>query len=354
MKAGYQGTFVISWAQTELDGAVGAPVADVRVGACWRWWGQAVRVDGPNDYLILQNAKGEAALRARAARMVGRLMGMAVQGGQPDAAPEDDAGIPEQSFSVTDGFRIYVVSLIELPDVAARLLMFVGAIPPSDCDLWVVDRTLDPRPRQLRLPEPGVICFTPGTMIATPEGPRPVEALRPGARVATRDDGPQEVLWMGQRRMSGARLYTLPHLRPIRIRAGAFGLDEPERDLLVSPQHRMLVRGPAAQALFNESEVLVQASDLINGRSVRVEPGLPEVHYIHLLLERHQVIWANGLATESFHPASTALELIAEDQRAGLLEILPGVAEDPLSYGAYARRALSAPEATILRHDLAA
>ena len=352
MKTGYQGTFVISWAQTELDGVVGAPVSGVTVGACWRWWGEALRVDGPNDLLILSNAEGDEALRLRAARMVRRLMGAAVSGRALAAVPELE--IPEQSFSVTDGYRIYVVTLIEMADSGARLLMFAGAIPPSNCDLWVVDRALDLRPDALRLPEPGVICFTPGTLIETPAGKRPVEALRPGDRVSTRDDGAQEVLWVGQRRMSGARLYAMPQLRPVRIRAGAFGLGEPEGDLVVSPQHRMLVRGAAARALFNEAEVLVQACDLLNGQSVRLEQGLPEVHYIHLLLDRHQVLWANGLATESFHPASTALDMIAADQRAGLLQILPGVAENPLSYGAFARRALSAPEAAILSHELAA
>ena len=43
--------------------------------------------------------------------------------------------------------------------------------------------------------------------------------------------------------MTGARLYAMPHLRPIRFRAGALGQGRPEDDLLVSPQHRMLVQG---------------------------------------------------------------------------------------------------------------
>lgn len=352
MKTGYEGTFVISWAQTELDGNVAAPVGAVAIGACWRWWGEAVRVDGPNDLLILSNARGEDAIRAKAARVVRRLMGAAVSGGTLAGTVEED--IPEQSFSVTDGYQVYVVTLIELPDARARLLMFAGHIPPSNCDLWVVDRTLDIRPEPLRLEEPGVICFTPGTLIDTPDGKRPVEALRPGDRVSTRDDGGQEILWVGQRRMSGARLHALPHLRPVRIRAGAFGIGEPDGDLLVSPQHRMLIRGRAALALFNEPEVLVRACDLVNDTSVRIEAPMAQVTYIHLLFDRHQVIQANGLATESFHPASTALDMIAEDQRAGLLDLLPGIVEEPLGYGAFARRALRASEAAILMHDLAA
>lgn len=356
MKPGYLGTFVISWTQTEIDGAKAAPVESLSTGACWRWTGEAVRVDGPNTLLLLTGAEGDTDLRLRAARMVRRLLGAALEGGGAEAvlAPGDLPELPDQSFTVTDGISAYVVTLVELPGSGARLLMFAGRIPPRDTDLWLVDSTVDLRPEALRLPEPGVICFTPGTLIDTPEGKRPVEALRPGDRVLTRDDGAQELHWIGARRMSGARLYALPHLRPVRLRAGAFGLHRPEGDLLLSPQHRVLIKGPAARALFNESEVLVQVIDLVNGTSVRQETSLPEVTYLHLMFERQQVIWANGVESESFHPASTETDTIAPEQRADLLRLFPGVDADPMRYGAFARRTLSASEAAILRHDLAA
>ncbi len=354
MKTGYLGTFVISWAQTEIDGSLGAPVEYLSSGACWRWSGEAVRVDGPNTLLILTGAEGEADVRLRAARMVRRLIGAAVEGGGVSSGLPDLPDLPDQSFTVTDGIEAFVVTLVELPSAKARLLMFAGRIPPRDTDLWLVDSTVDLRPEPMRLPEPGVICFTPGTLIDTPEGKRPVEALRPGDRVQTRDDGAQDLLWIGSRRMSGARLYALPHLRPVRIRAGAFGIHRPDGDLLVSPQHRLLIKGPSARALFNEAEVLVQAIDLVNGHSVRIEDRLPEVHYIHLMFERHQVLWANGMESESFHPASTALDMIAPEERAGLLSFCPEAEHDPLAYGAFARRALSPSEAAILRHDVVA
>ncbi|WP_295536356.1 Hint domain-containing protein [uncultured Thioclava sp.] len=353
-KARYQGTFVISWAQTEIDGTPSPAPDIVTVGANWRWSGEALRVDGPNDLLILRDALGDDLRRERAAKVVRRLLGDALGARRlPIDLPEDQDS-PNQSFTVTDGYHAYVVTLIELSDTGARLLMFSGRIPPADSDLWVVDRALDLRPKAARNGPAGVICFTPGTLINTPDGRRPVEALRPGDAVATRDDGAQAIRWIGQRRISGARLHAMPHLRPVRIAGGALGLDRPDADLLVSPQHRMLLRGPSARALFAEDEVLVRACDLVNGRSIRFEGGMPELHYIHLLLDRHEVLWANGLETESFHPASTALEMIAPDQRAGLSEIVPKVADNPLSYGAYARRALKSSEAAILRHDLAA
>lgn len=68
--------------------------------------------------------------------------------------------------------------------------------------------------------------------------------------------------------MSGARLFAMPELRPIRIHAGAVGMEIPDEDLLVSPQHRMLVTEAVAQSLFDTSEAFVMMKDLINGYSI--------------------------------------------------------------------------------------
>ena len=78
-----------------------------------------------------------------------------------------------------------------------------------------------------------------------------------------------------------------------------------------------------------------------------------EVSYIHLLLPRHEVIWANGVQTESFHPASAAPGALAAADRARLLELDPALVHHPDRYGGFARRALSAPEAAILSHEAA-
>ena len=131
------------------------------------------------------------------------------------------------------------------------------------------------------------------------------------------------------------------------------GLYRPDEDLLVSPQHRMLVTGSAAQALFNTAEVLVAAEDLVNDATITVDHALREVTYVHILLERHNIVWANGLETESFHPSNTALDTVDPVQREGLLNILPEIEANPQAYGDYARRNLSGSEAAILRHELA-
>ena len=354
MGTGYRGTFVISWAQTEIDGLQAAPSSSLAVGATWSWRGKPVRVDGPTSILRLEQADGDADIRRRAARMVRRLVGAAVTHKTRLDEVDVDHPMADSSFVVTDGTQSYTVTLIEVGPGQRPLLMFLDELPPQGRDLWVVHHNLDPL-RTASTPEQGtgVICFTPGTHILTPTGSVRIEDLREGDMVQTKDNGAQEIRWIGARRMTGARLFALPKLRPIRIRAGAFGIGEPDDELLVSPEHRMLVKGVVARALFNTPEVLVAARDLVNGSSVIRDTQVKEVTYVHMLLERHEVLFANGVETESFHPANTAMSTISDEDRARLLQQLPYLSENAHSYGAYARRNLSSSEAAILLHEAA-
>jgi len=351
MKTGFDGTFVIRWAQTEVDGLASAPRAALGTGASWRWTGRAMRVDGPQDLVRLLHPEGEDDLRARAARRAGRLVGIAGRGrGRVRRGPVDgEAPLFERVFDVTDGYRAYAATVVDPGAGAEPLLMFAGDLPPPDTDLWVVRAAMEIAEVHRVLDEPtAVICFTPGTRIRTAAGDVPVEEIAEGDRIQTKDNGLQEVLWKGARRLSGARLYAMPDLRPIRLRRGALGVDRPDEDLVVSPAHRMLVQGAKARALFNADEVLVAARDLVDdGRVVR-DHTLTEVTYVHLLLPRHEVVIANGLETESFHPAGAALDSVAADQRARLTALMPGLDADPMGYGDYARRSLTRAEAALL------
>ena len=103
--------------------------------------------------------------------------------------------------------------------------------------------------------------------------------------------------------------------------------------------------------MFNTSEVLVAAKDLVNDQNVLIEHGLREVTYIHMMLDRHQVVWANGVETESFHPANMSLNEVEVGQRDRLFEVMPELEQDPHKYGDYARRNLSPSGAEILKYD---
>ena len=185
-----------------------------------------------------------------------------------------------------------------------------------------------------------VPCFTAGTLIATPVGDRKVETLKPGDLVLTEDEGPQPLRWVGQRSVPA----TGP-LAPIRIAPDSFGS---HGEILVSPLHRILVRGPLAELYFGDEEVLVAAKDLVNGRTVRrVEGGT--VDYVHLLFDRHQVIQSNGLRSESFLPGSLTGQLFETEAIREICSIFPELdPETGSGYGPAARRMLKAHEAGLL------
>ena len=185
-----------------------------------------------------------------------------------------------------------------------------------------------------------VPCFVAGTLIQTPFGERRVEELTPGDMILTQDDGPQPLRWIGTRAVAA-----VGNLAPIRIRAGTFGQ---HRDLLVSPQHRVLIRDSLADLLFGEAEVLVAAKDLVNDHSVRrIEGG--EVTYVHLLFDRHQVIFSEGLPTESFLPGPQTSKAFEADILQEICTLFPELdPETGKGYSPSARRALRAFEARLL------
>lgn len=158
----------------------------------------------------------------------------------------------------------------------------------------------------------GPPCFTPGAMILTPAGERRVEDLRPGDLVVTKDRGVQPVLWAGAQTVAGQGEFA-----PVLIRAGAL---ENRRDLLVSPQHRMILRGWRAELHAAQPELLVAAVHLIDGRRVLRAP-CERVTYVHFMLERHEIVFAEGVQTESLDPAGDAALASDEIQR-----LFPGLA----------------------------
>lgn len=193
-----------------------------------------------------------------------------------------------------------------------------------------------------------VPCFTPGTMIATPRGEVAVETLKAGDRILTRDNGIQTINWVGQKRLDFMELKKAPQLRPIVIAAGALGDGMPERDMMVSPTHRVLMTSHKAELYFGQSEILVPAKYMLALEGVSVSDQ-PYVTYIHMMCENHEIVLADGAWSESFQPGDHTLKGFDEDQREELFTLFPELAtEEGLAAYRAARRTLGKREAALL------
>ncbi|ETX30615.1 type I secretion protein [Roseivivax isoporae LMG 25204] len=191
-------------------------------------------------------------------------------------------------------------------------------------------------------------CFTPGTLIATPQGERLVEELREGDRVITRDNGIQEIRWVGRKDLTPFDLARKPHMKPILIQKGSLGNGLPAHDLLVSPNHRVLVNNDKTALYFEEREVLAAAKHLTGLAGVDEVTALG-VSYIHFMFDAHEVVLSNGAWTESFQPGDYSLKGIGTAQRQEILELFPELEHaDGIRAYTSARRSLKKHEAQLL------
>lgn len=181
-------------------------------------------------------------------------------------------------------------------------------------------------------------CFAPGTRISTPRGDVPVEQLGAGDLVNTMDSGPQRIVWSGSRALElsgeGAKKQ-----RPIEFKPGSLGIGLPMRRLVLSPQHRLFIRRSG-------EERLAPAKAMTSLRGVRVMQGRRRVTYHTLLLERHGILFAEGLPVESFFPGPMGLASLPAYQCLHILARFPQIfhnAEE--GYGPPARPFLTVRQA---------
>ena len=179
-------------------------------------------------------------------------------------------------------------------------IQFTGAT--ADSSFFTVENT-------------GVVCFTAGTLIATTKGEIAIEAPKAGDLVLTRDNGPQPLVWIGQRHIGQAELRQNEKLRPVEIKSKLIMSHAP---LVVSRQHGMLLR-------LDGEETLVRAIHLtkLQGSGARIMQGCRSVTYFHLAFEAHQVIFAEGAPSESFHPGPQALASLVAPAREEILTLFP-------------------------------
>lgn len=193
--------------------------------------------------------------------------------------------------------------------------------PDFDLESWYFDNFTNGQPPVFYTSDQNasythqVNCFTAGTLLPTPGGPRPVETLRIGDPVLTRDAGPRRILWTGQRTMAGHGPAC-----PVRFAPGALGNTRP---LTLSQQHRVAIRSCLAELMFGHFEVLVPAKGLVGQPGITYAP-CAAITYVHLLLEDHQLLLAEGGAPcETMLPGAMTDEWL-EDEAAEILRTAKG------------------------------
>ena len=205
-------------------------------------------------------------------------------------------------------------------------LAFIGTFPPRNEPLTVTATAEGPGGSTTpygSYAEPP--CFVSGTGILTPKGTVLVEDLRQGDEVMTSDHGAQSLVWTGQVELDPDVLTARPGLRPIRFRKDAFGPGVPGRDLCVSPQHRILLRGWRANLIAGEPEILVAAKHLVNRTTILRDHGMTSIAYHHVMCASHEIIFADGLATEAFRPGPESVPALDPDARSELLALFPAL-----------------------------
>lgn len=252
-----------------------------------------------------------------------------------------------------NGTELVKGGVIQLSDGAGGVLTFAtpyddfGDLPNiSQIDFVTMDTTPNPDIVQSDIDQNDfvtLICFAADTHILTAQGERLVQDLAVGDKVLTRDNGYQAIRWIGKTKVEAKGKFA-----PIVIREGALGN---ERDLVVSPQHRVLVSDWRAEIMFGEFEVLVPAKHMVNNDGIFVRNG-GEVEYYHILFDRHEVIFSEGIPTESFHPGDYSVKGLADATREELFDLFPELRDAEFDYGPAARISLKRFEAEQLMQEI--
>ena len=253
--------------------------------------------------------------------------------------------IYDYTFTVTDGTTTWRVSVIDvdlnndgdLNDAGedGYFLIFPDGMPPANTNLTaggISDNSNSVLHNNLG---GSVVCFAHGTLIEADGASLHVQDLNIGDMVMTRDAGLQTIAWIGTTTVAAQG-----DLAPIVISKGVLGND---RDLVVSPQHAILLDDWRAELLFGQEEILVRAVDLLNHDGVYRKIG-GIVTYYHILFDAHQLVRSEGIWTESLYPGDMTLQTVNDAARNQIVTLFPDLA----SYGPKAAPCIRAFEAALL------
>lgn len=199
------------------------------------------------------------------------------------------------------------------------------------------------------------VCIASGTRMRGACGREvAVEDILPGDLLACEDGAAEAVLWVGQGHIDLTRAESARQ-KPILLSQGSLGAGLPRRDLVLSPQHRVLVQGPEVQSLFDCCRVLAPARGLLALPGVRVMQGRRSITYVSVLLRRHAVLLAEDAPVESFYPGDEGMRVLSQPMRDAVCQIVPGLARGQAvidAYGPPAARLLRVAEARKLALSL--
>lgn len=168
--------------------------------------------------------------------------------------------------------------------------------------------------------------FARGTLISTTEGPVAVEDLFPGMQIITSDNGPMPLLWVG----SITVFPNLPELteesvRLVRVNSESFGIGRPMPDLMLGPRARVLYRHERCREDFGVPAAFAPAHAFVDGEAmIEVHPVSP-VRAYHIALDGQQVVQANGLEVESYHPGPNVDDMLDAQMLDLFLNLFPHV-----------------------------
>lgn len=208
------------------------------------------------------------------------------------------------------GETIEILVLVEVESDGHIAQIYAAPLSPLSEKLPYSLVGIDKATARLRMAQMACVSFTRGTRITLATGEqRAVEELRAGDRILTRDDGPQEIRWIGHLTMRASGEFA-----PIRIKAGTLNN---AGDLTVSPDHRLFIYQRHDHIGAGRSELLVRARHLVNGDTVQVAEG-GYVDYFQLLFDTHQIIFAEGISAETMQADQRTRPVLPEDVKEAL------------------------------------
>ncbi|MCC6008272.1 MAG: Hint domain-containing protein [Rhodobacteraceae bacterium] len=188
----------------------------------------------------------------------------------------------------------------------------------------------------------GLVCLIArGTLIETVSGAVAVEDLHPGMALATHDNGPRPLRWIARTR-PGALAHGAG-VRFVRIRAEAFGPDQPSHDMVVGSGFRLIRGDGTSRALTGVAGALLPVTRMIDGIGVIEISAGAELEFFALACDSHEVLRAGRLLTESFHPGLDQLALMGEEARVALGRLFPHLDGEVYRLGPLSRPRLSDP-----------